>query len=62
MGVWLSNITGEDGEDRRGLEDNVYTVRDSEVVAKDCYHVAMVSDSTHWSVAPVPALASGFPV
>lgn len=40
----------------------MYTLRYSEVVQKGCYHVAMVSDSTHRPLAPFSALASCFPL
>lgn len=40
----------------------MYTVRDSEVVSKGCHHASMVSNSNDWSVGPIPALATGFPV
>lgn len=43
-------------------EDNVYTLRDSEVVAEDCYHVAMASDSTDWAMGSFAALAASIPV
>ena len=50
------------GEDRRGLEDNVYTVRHSEVVSTGCYHASVVSNSTDWPLGVISAVASGFPV
>lgn len=41
-----------------GLEDNVYTLRDSEVVETNCYHASMVSDSTYWTMGTVSVAAS----
>lgn len=41
-------------------EDNVDTVRDSEVVNEDCYHVAMVSDSTDCALGSIAAVAPSF--
>lgn len=41
-----------------GLEDNVYTLRDSEVVETNCYHASMVSDSTYWTMGTVSVVAS----
>lgn len=43
-------------------EDNVYTLRDSEVVTEDCYHVAMASNSTDWAVGFVATLATCIPI
>lgn len=48
--------------DRCWLEDNVYTVRDSEVVSTGCYHASMVSDSTDWTMGSFSAVASGISV
>lgn len=42
--------------------DNVYTLRDSEVVTEDCYHVAMASNSTDWAMGSVTAVAARIPV
>lgn len=47
---------------KSGLEDNVYTLCDSEVVSTDCHHASVVCDSNDWPVGPIPGLAAGFPV
>ena len=40
----------------------MYTLRDSEVVAEDCYHVAMASNTTDWAMGSVAALAPCVPI
>lgn len=58
----LNIIIVETGKDRCGLEDNVYTVRDSKVVEAGGYDVAVVGDSVNWDVASVAALPSCIPL
>ena len=43
-----------------GLEDNVYTVCDSEVVSPGCYNATLVGYSINWFVGTFPASAAGF--
>lgn len=55
---WRFLLCSKLGKGEEDKEDNVYTVRGSEVVAEGCYHVAMVSNSTDWAMGSVAALAS----
>lgn len=41
-----------------GFGDNVYTVRDSEVVSPGCYDASLVSYSAHWTVGVISAFAA----
>lgn len=47
------------GEDRCGVEDNVYTLCDSEVVSPGCYNASLVSNSTYRTVGSFSAVATG---
>lgn len=40
----------------------MYTLRYSEAVKEDCYHVAMASNSTDWAMGFVAALAPSIPI
>lgn len=41
-----------------GFGDNVYTVRDSEVVSPGCYNASLVSYSADWTVGALSAFAA----
>ena len=51
-------IDFRNGEDKCGLEDNVYTVCDSEVVSTGCYHAALVSFTSHRFMGSFSAIAT----